>query len=484
MKRNIVLSLFVVLAFLLPACAPPPTPQIVEVEKQVVVEKPVIQTVEVEKVVEKEVVVTVEVEKIVEKEVVQTVEIEVPAIPPDAKLTAWFSQSYVEGMDDVHRSQVDEFTKFTGIPVEASYINPEEFATKVNAALEAPETLPDLIQVEVFLFPLLQGAGRLLDVSDVASRLNMDEGGISPALLSGVTVDGNQYGIPWMVDPMVTYLRTDIFEAAGLEVPDTYAELAEACPQINVPGEMYCWGLNINDYADSEEAARALIWAFGGTVTDAEGKEATINSPETIAAMEYLKNLAEMDSFPPDFPTSDGYSNNLWYQTGLVAHTANSGSILAWLVENDPEITENTVLTIPLAGEDGERPMSANVFVLAATTNTEYPELAKKLLEWITSAGNGWAYIEAANYGFVSPYVGLVNRRVIQDDPALRALAETTAMSRYNSWPAPLSQATSEIYGQAVVSKMALAVMMGEMTPEEAVADAEAKVNEIIARYQ
>ena len=467
MKRNIVLSLFVVLAFLLPACAPA-TPQ----------------TVEVEKVVEKEVVVTVEVEKVVEKEVVVTVEIEIPAIPPDAKLTAWFSQSYVEGMDDVHRSQVDEFTKFTGIPVEVSYINPEEFATKVNAALEAPETLPDLIQAEVFLFPLLQGAGRLVDVSDVASRLNEDEGGISPALLSGVTVEGNQYAIPWMVDPMVTYLRTDVFEAAGLEMPDTYAELAEACPQINVPGEMYCWGLNINDYADSEEATRGLIWAFGGAVTDAEGKEATINSPETIAAMEYLQNLADVESFPPDFPTSDGYSNNLWYQTGLVAHTANSGSIQAWLVENDPALAENTVLTIPLAGEDGERPMSTNVFILGVTTNTKYPELAKKLLEWITSAGNGWAYIEAANYAFVSPYVGLVNRRVIQDDPALRALAETVAMSRYNSWPAPLSSATSEMYGQAIVSKMALAVMMGEMTPEEAVADAEAKVNEIIARYQ
>jgi hypothetical protein len=31
---------------------------------------------------------------------------------------------------------------------------------------------------------------------------------------------------------------------------------------------------------------------------------------------------------------------------------------------------------------------------------------------------------------------------------------------------------------------MALAVMMGEMTPEEAVADAEAKINEIVARHQ
>ena len=81
LKGYAVLALLVVVAMLLPACAPA-TPQIVEVEKEVVVEKKVVETVVVEKEVpvEKKVVETVVVEKekvvketvIVEKEVVVT----------------------------------------------------------------------------------------------------------------------------------------------------------------------------------------------------------------------------------------------------------------------------------------------------------------------------------------------------------------------------------------------------------------------------
>jgi peptide/nickel transport system substrate-binding protein len=77
MKKLTLLNLFAVLALVLAACAAP-TPEVIE--KEVVVEKPVVETVvvEKEKVVEKPVVETVVVEKevVVEKPVVQTVIVE------------------------------------------------------------------------------------------------------------------------------------------------------------------------------------------------------------------------------------------------------------------------------------------------------------------------------------------------------------------------------------------------------------------------
>ena len=77
LKAYTLLGLLLVVAMLLPACAPA-EPQIVEVEKEVVVEKPVVQTVVVEKevAVEKVVKETVVVEKEVEKEVVVEKEVE------------------------------------------------------------------------------------------------------------------------------------------------------------------------------------------------------------------------------------------------------------------------------------------------------------------------------------------------------------------------------------------------------------------------
>ncbi|OGO28543.1 MAG: hypothetical protein A2Z16_17580 [Chloroflexi bacterium RBG_16_54_18] len=466
MKRFLVIA--VTLAFALSSLAgcAQPTPQVVEVEKTVLVTQEVVTTVEVP------------------KEVVVTVEVEAPAIPPDALLTAWVWQSFVEGADDFLRSQVDEFTKFTGIPVEITFINPDETYAKFSAALEAPETLPDLILFDGVVFPQFQEAGRLVDVSDVVANISKEAGGLNQALIEGVTVDGKSYAIPWLADAMASYFRTDVFESAGVPVPTTFTELLEACPKVNKEGEMYCVGLNINGFGDSEEFSRHLIWSYGGTATDPEGTKATINSPETIAALNYIKALADQGSFPPDFPTSDDYSNNQWFQTGLVAYTINSGSIGAWLSENDPEMYANTLMAIPLANDEGERMMSINPLSFAITTNSKYPDLAKMLLEWLTSAENSWDYIEATNYAHVSCYNDMVNRPVIQEDPNRKAMAETMGYSRYASWPAPLSSAATEIYSSRVLSKMLMNVMTGEMTPEESAADAETKINEILARYQ
>lgn len=87
MKQVYLLAVLVVVALLVAACAPA-TPQVIEVPKEVVVEKPVVQTVVVEKevAVEKKVVETVVVEKPVEKKVVETVVVEKVITPtPEPK---------------------------------------------------------------------------------------------------------------------------------------------------------------------------------------------------------------------------------------------------------------------------------------------------------------------------------------------------------------------------------------------------------------
>jgi len=96
MKRWLLLvTMFVVSALILTAC-PAPTPQVIEVEKPVVVEKKVVETVvvekevPVEKVVKETVVVEKEVEKIVEKEV--PVEVVVMKPGPEAVLDFIFVQ--------------------------------------------------------------------------------------------------------------------------------------------------------------------------------------------------------------------------------------------------------------------------------------------------------------------------------------------------------------------------------------------------------
>ena len=49
-------------------------------------------------------------------------------------------------------------------------------------------------------------------------------------------------------------------------------------------------GIGMSNEIDSSMAAQAMIWAFGGSIQD-ENENVIINSPETVAAVEYMANL-------------------------------------------------------------------------------------------------------------------------------------------------------------------------------------------------
>src|SRR5437763_14087821 len=49
-------------------------------------------------------------------------------------------------------------------------------------------------------------------------------------------------------------------------------------------------GIGMSNELDSNMAARALIWSYGGSVQDKNGK-VVLNSPETIDAVNYMAKL-------------------------------------------------------------------------------------------------------------------------------------------------------------------------------------------------
>jgi len=403
------------------------------------------------------------------------------AVPPDAKLAVWMSQAYIEGADAFNRSQYEDWSKKTGVPVDVSYISPDQFDSKFRAALEAPETLPDIVQFDEIFFPLFYEAGKLIDISDVIADLSKSEGGISPGLIVGYTFDGKTYAVPWIVDPQLSYFRKDVFEAAGTTVPTTYDQFLEECKKVNKPPEMYCWGLNLNNNADPEAGMRALIWSLGGTVTDKTGTKATLDTPEVLKALQYVKAHNDIGSFPPDAISGDGVANNNWYETGITAFTENGGSIATWLLTNDPEAYTKTVVTTPLAGPAGAF-MNSNVWTLGITTNSKYPDLAKQALEYIAGPEATLAYLKFVQYTQVSAYAEVAKQPIIQEDPLRKTAFETVAGTRSLAWPAPLSTAATEIYSQNILSKMAIAILSGK-TPEEAAAEGQQAVQTILDRH-
>ena len=141
----------------------------------------------------------------------------------------------------------------------------------------------------------------------------------------------NWIGIPFggTTGPLV-YRKSAVKEAGFDSIPNDHAGFLKLLPgaqEINKPAG-FALG---NAVGDGNGFANWLIWSHGGYLVDEAGKVA-INSKETIAALNYLKDLYA--TFVPGTLAWGDPSNNRAYAANEVWLTAN-GVSLYFALKND-----------------------------------------------------------------------------------------------------------------------------------------------------
>lgn len=106
-------------------------------------------------------------------------------------------------------------------------------------------------------------------------------------------IDGTIWALPILASCRSMLVNTDLLAGAGVETPKTWDEVLTACQAIKdtYGDEIIPWGLDIS--TDEGQAAFAYYtWNFGGGFTDENGNWA-LNTPENVAAVEYIKTLID-----------------------------------------------------------------------------------------------------------------------------------------------------------------------------------------------
>lgn len=128
--------------------------------------------------------------------------------------------------------------------------------------------------------------------------------------------DGSTYFVPGGYNTVAMYLNRDVFEAAGVEIPDTdwtwdeFRTIAE-----NVKEET---GAFITTAGAGFPFGQILPWLFtnGASTLDTEWTTATFDSPEAVEAAEFVKALVEDELVPQPGGEFDGATQ---YQRGSLA---------------------------------------------------------------------------------------------------------------------------------------------------------------------
>jgi multiple sugar transport system substrate-binding protein len=179
------------------------------------------------------------------------------------------------------------------ITVSVQTVNWNDFPTK-SATLIQNKQYPDIMEGNPA--PPYAQSGLIYPVSDVLSQSVISN--LIPKFLQDGQYQGTNYGIPFTTSTRAMYYNKKIFAAAGISSPpQTWAQLQTDAAKIKAKGDIG-YGMPLG----SEEAqAELLLWFLGngGGYLNGSGKYA-INSPQNIATLSFMKQLAASGDTQPN----------------------------------------------------------------------------------------------------------------------------------------------------------------------------------------
>ena len=185
------------------------------------------------------------------------------------------------------------FAEATGHSVEVIPVTESELGTRATAAFAAGD-LPDVIY-HTLQYALPWAEAGILD-TDAATDVIEDLGAdtfASGALSLAELPDGGYASVPvdgWT--QMIVY-RKDLFDEAGLEPPNSYANVLAAVEALHNPPEMY--GFVAATKVDENFMSQVLEHVFlanGVSIVDEEGV-ATLEEGPTLEVLDFYKAIAE-----------------------------------------------------------------------------------------------------------------------------------------------------------------------------------------------
>jgi len=402
-------------------------------------------------------------------------------------------QHFVPSFDDWFETFLNEWGEANGVSVSLDRINtadiPATFAAEISAGqghdiVEHIASLPQYEETVLDLTDLVEEA-----TSRFGTQLDMcKRNSYNPST-------NRFYGFCHGYAPDPSNYRKSLWTEIGYENgPSTFDELLAGGTQIwNDQGVQM--GIGMSQEIDSNMAAQAMIWAFGGAVQD-EDENIIINSPETLAAVEYMKELFESCMTPEVFGWNAA-SNNQLLVAGQASYILNSISAYRTAQEQQPETAEDIFLGLPLVGPGGEDRALAHghaVFTAMIPTYAENPDTAKEFLLHLSA--NYQAAVDASKYynfpAFPDTYPELVedggpldNDAFGSNPPDKLAVLKTANDWTVNlGWPGPANAMIGECFNTFVLSDMMAKAARGDMSPADAVAEADATLNAIAETWR
>lgn len=383
----------------------------------------------------------------------------------------------------------DLFTEQTGINVEWVTLEENVLRQRVTTDITTNGGQFDIMTIGMYETPIWGANGWLVPLDGLSEAYDVDD--LLPAMRDGLSHDGTLYAAPFYGESSMVMYRTDLMEAAGLEMPEapTWDDIRAAAEAMHDPAnEVY--GICLRGKPGwGEGGAFITVTAnsFGARWFD-EDWNAQFDQPEWEQALTFFVDL--MNSYGPPGYATNGFNENLsLFQQGRCGMWIDA-TVAASFVTNPNDSTVADSVGFALAPDNGlgKRSNWLWAWALAIPAGTQQADAALQFIEWATSRdyialvaeNEGWANVppgartslyETPEYQAV-PFADMTLRSIQAADPTSPTVdpvpyvgIQFVAIPEFAGIATEVSQEFAEVYA-------------GQQSVQDALANAQALTND------
>ena len=276
----------------------------------------------------------------------------------------------------------DDFTAKTGHEVEWVTLEENVLRQRVTTDISTKGGAFDIMTIGMYETPIWGANGWLVPLDDLSAEY--DAADILPAMAGGLSHDGILYAAPFYGESSMIMYRTDLMEAAGLEMPSapSWSFIAKAAREMT-DRDNEINGICLRGKAGWGEGGAfitAMSNSFGARWFDEEWN-AQFDTREWSDTLNFFVNMMS-DAGPPGYATN-GFNENLaLFQQGKCGMWIDA-TVAASFVTNPNDSTVADKVGFALAPDNGPGVRSNWLWAwaLAIPVGTQNEAAAKEFIE-------------------------------------------------------------------------------------------------------
>jgi multiple sugar transport system substrate-binding protein len=205
----------------------------------------------------------------------------------------------------------------------------------------------------------------------------------APSMLRLQQIGGQVLGLPYHDGPECLIYRKDLFEQAGLAVPETWDDFPSAARRLHRPGQGQ-FGTIFAAYPDGHNTVYDFclqLWTRGGELVDATGR-IRLDSPEAVESLEFLRAMInDSTAVHPACRAMDSVKSGLAFAAGEAALMVNWFGFAAMAETIADSKVKGKIGVAPVPHAPGCRGTSLNIYwVLSIAAGSAHKDVAWQFL--------------------------------------------------------------------------------------------------------